>query len=164
MQTMVQNTTATTQKRDTKPQANKPQTTKVGGAKAEKSDDGDEDAPKKERVAYAGERNADGRLTKAPTDFDRKEHNPLKRPDFVSDDLYMTWKAGELEKHGNEMLERAKKLRTQAEQIQKYGDPAQRAQVKKAQKLVAAFAEMRAQLAKEGINIEDILAAGAPKA
>lgn len=155
----------TTAKPTAKPTAsNKPTTQRVAGStkpKAEGDADADEEEqPKKERTDYAGTRNADGRLTAVPTDFDRKEHKPLKRPDFVSDDLYQEWKAGQLEMHGNEMLERAKKLRAQAEAVRKYGDPAQRAKVKKVQKLADMFTQMREQLAKEGIKIEDILAMG----
>lgn len=129
--------------------------TKSKAAAADEDEDEDEDE-KKERVAYVGTRNADKRLTAVPTDFNPREHLPLKRPDFATEDLYLRFKSAQLRARGQQMLDRANKLDEQATQIQKFGDPAARAKVRKFQKLADTMKELKATLEKEGISLADL--------
>ena len=89
------------------------------------------------------------KLKEGPSDFDATKHKPLKPTDFEDEAVFLDWRAESLEK-------RAAKMRRQAEQLRKFGSMEDRAKVKKLMDMKAKMAELAAQLAAEGINMEDI--------
>ena len=115
---------------------------------------------KKIRVPYIDTelamKNDDGRLTEVPGDFDPKEHKAPKKTDFSEEHIYMRFRADELDRKSELMAGRAEKLREQSDNLEKYGDPAQRAKVKRAQRLKSQLAELEEALKAEDIDIDDL--------
>jgi len=130
-----------------------------------------EAAPKKEqpvkveRIAFIksdaakdhNDINDDDRFTHGDiTGYDTKLHKAPTRRDFANDFDFLLFRADLVELQANKFAERATKLRTQAEELQKYGDPAQRAKVKRAQRLRDQLAELREALEAEGIEVPEL--------
>lgn len=97
----------------------------------------------------AGER---VKLAEVPENFDAKIHSPLKARDFEHDYVYMRWQADQLE-------DKAKRLRSQAEQSEKLGDSKDRAKAKKLIAMTKRIEELKSQLADDGVDIDAILGA-----
>lgn len=114
------------------------------------------------RVAYveseeakaAGIVNADGKLTGAPVGYNYREHKAPKRADFADEADFYEFKAAVMEINAERFVKRAASLRDNAAAMRKYGDPAQRAMVRRRQKLQEQMAELDAQLAADGITLD----------
>lgn len=132
-------------------------------AKTKAENPGDVDTKKAEknrvkRIPYVESEGAqvdgEGLLTVVPTDFDTAKHKAPNRKHFATEDLYCEFRAIILETKVTAYTELAMKLRTQAEQIRQFGDPGQRAKVRRAQKLTDQLKALRDQLKSEGVEVD----------
>ena len=98
-------------------------------------------------------KDGNGRLTSMPVPFVPKEHKAPKRTDFANESTFMNFRADVLTARGNAILDNAKRLREEAVQVEKTGDPTKRALLKKAAKMRDSLAALEAQLKAEGIEI-----------
>ncbi len=129
--------------------------------KAEAPDKVDEEKAEKNRPARipyveseGAQVNEEGLLTAVPTDFDSAAHKSPNRKHFASEDLYCEFRAIQLEEKVAAYTEQAAKLRQQAAQIREFGDPGQRAKVRRAQKLTDQLKALREQLSAEGVDVD----------
>jgi len=79
--------------------------------------------------------------------FDPKVHRKLKDTNFSDPSLQLEWKADNYE-------QRAKALRVEAAQLRKLGTVQDRARAKKLIQMQAKIAELAAQLAADGVDVE----------
>jgi len=100
--------------------------------------------------------NDDGKLTGLPSDngFDGKLHLKPSREDYASDATFFDFRAEEMTTAANAALERAEQYTKMAEDIRKYGDPEARKKVAKLDKMAASIADMHAELAAQGVEID----------
>ena len=106
--------------------------------------------------------NADGKVTvsdPASHGYDRMNDEWLKRNDFANEQLWLTFKAADLRTHATAMLARADRMDLEAKAAAEFGDPVKRQQVKRAQKLASALADLRKQLEADGIDVAALLGA-----
>ncbi len=97
--------------------------------------------------------NEQGQLTAVPTDYVERKHLAPKRGDFAGEDLFLEWRAITFEARAMHLTEQAAKMRSQAEDIRQYGDPAQRAKVRRFQRLQDQILELKAELGDQGIEV-----------
>lgn len=104
--------------------------------------------------------NAEGKITGVPQGFDPKLHAPPKRDDFVNDADYTEFSSDVWQAKADHATKKAEDLRRIAKELREYGDPQQRKQVLKFQKMVNALKELKGTMAKSGISIslEELLA------
>lgn len=134
--------------------ASRPATTKTS-AKPGTKDASAGDTKKAVKVLHpALEPNDEGKptkkLTEVPSDFDPKLHKPLKKGDFENEAVFMRMKADELEA-------KAKKLREDAEVVEKLGNKADRAKAKKLRAMQEKMTDLRKQLEEQGIDVDELL-------
>lgn len=115
-------------------------------------------APPEPRVAYISVApkeilNEQGQLTAVPTDYKENKHLAPKRGEFAGEDLFLEWRAITFEVRAAHLSEQASKFRKQAEDIRQYGDPAQRAKVRRFQRLEEQIIGLRAELSEQGIEV-----------
>lgn len=148
---------------------------KVGGTKKVEKKDGEKKA-RKGRVELDYSKavdadgnsivNEDGKLTALPLTvgegdnvvfegWNPKKHKPLRKSDFAEEYMYMFFRAHVAQIRADQQAEKAKKLRKQAEQIQQFGDPKTRKKAKKLARMREQLAALEAELAGEGISLED---------
>ena len=113
-----------------------------------------------EKVDYTspeGSTNVDenGKLLAWPEDYKSSVHKPLKRDAFADESVWYHEKANQFEA-------KARKFRTEAEQITKLGGIKDRTTAKKLVKLHARLAEMAASLEAEGVDVSALLATMRP--
>lgn len=89
-----------------------------------------------------------------PENFDFKIHKSLKKRDFTADHLFYEYRALEMEF-------KAKSFRAQAEEAKKLGSAKDRSSAKRLVRLADKMTELKTQLSKQGINVEELLAAAA---
>lgn len=114
-----------------------------------------DEAPAK-RVPYlqaCSNVNAEGKIAGVPSDFDGSAHLTPKKDDFANPADYYEFRAVLAEAKAAEQTATAAKMREEAENIRKFGDPEMRAKAKKAAKLRETLAALEAQLQAEGIEI-----------
>ena len=93
----------------------------------------------------------DGKLDAVPgPDFRFDYYAPVKRTTFKSDELYLRHKA-------NELRWRASGLDKKADEAKLLGSTADRAKAKRLQKMQAKMADLRAELEKQGIDVDALL-------
>ena len=94
------------------------------------------------------------RLKAVPSDFSFTEHAPLKKGDFVSEDLYMEWKAALFDHRAVSLTSRANELRTEAAHQRKFCDPSTKSKFKRYAKLAEKMKELEAELKAAGVQVE----------
>lgn len=95
---------------------------------------------------------ASGKLTGTPVKWDPRLHLPLAKEAFASPAEFYEFKAWQSEESAKRSLERATKLRQDADNFRRFGDPEKRAKVKRAQRLKEQLAALEKQLREEGIE------------
>ena len=102
----------------------------------------------------------EGHITGVPEGYDPKEHLAPKRTDFVNDHDFLNFQADVFDAVAADKTARAKEYRAQATELAKYGDPEQRKQVQKFQKMVSALRELQGTMKKAGVEVslEELLA------
>ena len=85
-----------------------------------------------------------------PTDFDFDTMKGLKKKSFATEAAYYDYRA-------KEMDHKAAKFRVQAEEAKKTGSGAERNKAKKLVKLQSKMAELKAQLAAQGVDVDALL-------
>lgn len=121
-----------------------------------------EEKERPQRIAYqesdeakgANLLNEDGLLTGVPVDFDGDKHLRPNRKSFADEADFCEFRAMQDELEAQALTARAAKLREQAEQIRKFGDPGQRAKVRRAQKLAEQLKALQATLKADDIDID----------
>lgn len=109
-----------------------------------------------QRVPYinaCGNVNAEGKIAGVPSDFDGALHLTPKKGEFASAADYYEFRAVIAEAKAQEFAATATKMREEAENIRKFGDPELRAKAKKMAKMREQLAALEAQLQAEGINV-----------
>jgi len=86
-----------------------------------------------------------------PPEFDFKTHKTLKKKDFTADHLYFSHRAAEARF-------KAEQFDAQAEEAKKLGSAKDRGKAKRLIKLTEKMAELKEQLAGQGIDVEKLLA------
>ena len=138
----------------------KPENTATKPVKAPKAEKPKVERPKRQAYALsdaaASIRNSEGRLTGNPWDngYDEKTHFGPKRGEFASESDFLEFKASTLDRRAQAMVENAAKTREQAAEMRKYGDPAQRAKVRRRQRLLDQLTALNEQLKAEGILVD----------
>ena len=102
--------------------------------------------------------NEAGLLTRVPTIGDEyipRDMDRLARENFASEDLWLEHQANVFQIRGEGMIARAKRLRAEAENSRKFGDPESRKKLKRAAKLRDQLAILMAQLKSEGIEVDE---------
>jgi hypothetical protein len=94
------------------------------------------------------------RLKVVPTDFDFDKHESLRKGDFVSEHLYMEWKAAALDYRAAEFTKRSAELRTEAAHQRQFGDPSTKSKFKRHAKLMEKLKELEKELQAAGVQIE----------
>jgi len=115
------------------------------------SDDGKRQGrPKMDKKPYL----EDGapKLKEWPADFDSRVHKPLKVEDFEAEDVFWLKRAEIYD-------QKAADCRTKAELFTKFGSADQRKAIEKMSKLSSQLELLKSQLAGEGVNVADVLAA-----
>lgn len=117
-----------------------------------------EATPPEPRVAYISVApkeilNEQGQLTAVPTDYKENKHLAPKRGEFAGEDLFLEWRAITFEVRAAHLSEQAVKFRKQAEDIRQYGDPAQRAKVRRFQRLEEQILALKGELKEQGIEV-----------
>lgn len=92
-----------------------------------------------------------------PEGFDFKINKPLKKRDFTADHLFYEYRALEMEF-------KAVGFRAQAEEAKKLGSAKDRSSAKRLIKLQDKMGELKEQLTKQGVNVEELLANAAKEA
>ena len=119
-----------------------------------------EKAAKAPRVPYPGlkdEAGNDVKLASAdiPADFNPRQHLPLQRKHFASEDLYFTVRA-------NHARKQAAFFDAKAEEAKKVGNVADKARARRLIKMQEKMAELRKQLEAQNIDVDELLAKVAP--
>lgn len=96
--------------------------------------------------------------------FDDEKFERLSREDFATEPLWLTFKARSYRARAAKLIEAADRMERDAANGNRFGDPAKRAQVKKLQKVAAAYAELRKALAAEGIDVDSLVDGTKPQA
>lgn len=108
-------------------------------------------APKKaKRTEYPGIGGDAYPFKEVPADFDYDAHKPLKKRDFAEDYVYLEYKAAECEA-------KAAQFRKEAEECKKLGSSSARAAAKRLVKMTEKMAELQAQLAAAGVDVDALL-------
>jgi len=94
--------------------------------------------------------NPTGKLTAVPEDFDRRKHIPLRKGDFKDSAMYLDWRAAQCEVD-------AVKFRQQATEERALGNASDRAKAKRLKSLHDRFAQLQAELAGAGVDVDAIL-------
>lgn len=141
---------------------------KVGGAAGASGKPEGTTKPKKEKKVRtvfdlksvpAEEKNEDGELVVSkPTGFDFSLHKPLKKSAFQNSFDADLHRADMIDYRAARMKAVATKIRDKAEKMSKLGDEKTAKAFKKANKIAAQMAALKAQLAAAGLNINDIMA------
>lgn len=100
-----------------------------------------------------------GKLTRVPLltkEFVQSEHKRLARTDFVTEDLFLEHQANLCENRAQALAARAIELRAEADRTRKCGDPEARKKMKRAAKLMEQLKLLKDQMAKDGINLDDL--------
>lgn len=98
------------------------------------------------------------RLKEIPADFDSKVHKPIRRQDLENEAPLLDQMAARHE-------EAARKLRAEAEAARTLGSAADRAKMKRLQRMREQMAKLEGELASiPGVDIEKLRAQSAPKA
>tara|TARA_R110002096_G_C14661938_1_gene728435 strand:- start:28495 stop:28920 length:426 start_codon:yes stop_codon:yes gene_type:complete len=97
---------------------------------------------------------AEGKIVGVPEGYDSKEHLAPKRTDFANDADFLDFQANIFDAVAAEKSERAEMYRTQATELRKYGDPEQRKQVQKFQKMAEALKALQGTLASSGVEVD----------
>lgn len=105
-------------------------------------------------VAPPVERGEDGLLKQVPETFDPEKHLIPRRKDFGDEVIYHEFKAARFESEAAEMTNRASVARSKAQELRDYGDPAQRAQIKKFNKYLENLKELRDSLKESGHDLD----------
>ncbi len=107
----------------------------------------------------------EGHITAVPEGYDPKEHLAPKRTDFANDADFLEFQAGVFEAVAADKAARAKEYRKQATELRKYGDPEQRKQVQKFQKMVSALKELQGTMKAAGVEVslEELLSDADPE-
>lgn len=106
--------------------------------------------------------NPEGLLTVANVGeygYDEGKHEQLERSDFADDKNWLTFRAAQLRARAAKMIAKAEQLEQEANSTGLVSDPAKRAQIKKVQKMAASLEAIKAQLAKEGIDVDSLFGA-----
>lgn len=139
----------------------KTETKKVGGGeKAEK-------AEKKGREPFAVNTavnaegasvvNSDGKLTSVPENWSNKDHKPLKRDDFASDDVFLDFRAKVAEIRAARYTKDAQRYHRKAERLRTFGDEATRKAVTKLEKYQTEMAKLIEQMQKDGHDVGKLM-------
>lgn len=88
--------------------------------------------------------------------WDRKVHKGLRKTDFADQAVYMEWQASQLDLRAASITAQATKLRKEAELARTVGTPEQRKKVAKLLKMKEAQAALRAELAKDGVDLSGL--------
>ena len=105
--------------------------------------------------APQAELDAEGRLTCLPSAWDIDKHEPLKKGDFATEDLFLGWKAAYYDQRAKFFTARAAKIRSDMEALKKFGSPETRKKVRRAQKLAEQLAALNEALKNEGVILPD---------
>lgn len=89
-----------------------------------------------------------------PTGFDWDKNKPMKKRQFTSDAIYYEHRA-------EQMTYKADAFRAKAKEIAALGSRADQAKAKKMLKLSNKIAELKAELAGQGIDVEELMKAAA---
>lgn len=114
---------------------------------------------KVKRVDYPGLTDSEGnavKLTSIPEDYNPKIHKPLKKTNFADESVFLIARAERLE-------QMAVKLRKEAETVKNLGSTAQRQSARKLMKMQESMATLMANLSAQGVDVQALLAAVAPK-
>jgi len=112
-------------------------------------------APRVSYMEVATALNDEGKLTEVPTDFDTSKHLKPSKDDFAHPALFMEFRAAEAEAKAADLTASAEKYRAEADNLRKFGDPETRKKAKRAAKLREQLADLEAQLAEEGVTVDD---------
>lgn len=95
--------------------------------------------------------------------YDEEKHEALAKEDFASEANWNRFRARQLRARAASLIEKAERLERDAE-LGAAGSGETKTKLRRMGKLVDAMADLRAQLAKEGIDVDALLAAKAAKA
>lgn len=99
------------------------------------------------------------KLSGVPVNFNYQKHQPLAKTDFLSEAHYWSQKAEISQQFADRYIASAAKYRKMAENMGKFTNDKDRKRVAKLEKMRAEFLALKAELAKDGINLEDDAAA-----
>ena len=108
-------------------------------------------------MPFHGLKNEQGetiKLKEVPETYDEKVHRPLRKENFEGDDWYYIHKAEQLEAQ-------AQWNRKQAEDYRKLGGVQDRAKAKRLLDMQSRMAELKAQLAADGVDVEALMGGNA---
>lgn len=106
------------------------------------------------KAVYAGgTRNTEGKLTDVPTDFDGSKCKPLRKKDFEKESNYLRHAGALMQVRGQDIVDKGVKWLAKAEQLDKFGDPAQLKKAQKLSRLRDQLVKLEAECEEEGIEV-----------
>lgn len=107
-------------------------------------------------ASFTGKKDANGKLMEIPSTWNPKEFKPLSRKEFASDDVFLDFRAQDLELKIERVVKLAKDLRVRASNLRKFGDEKTRKKAAKLQRMREQMAALEKELESEGVTAEDI--------
>jgi hypothetical protein len=86
--------------------------------------------------------------------YDPKEHVPPKKDEFAEEFHFMRFRADQLEKQAADCVERAAKLRKQADFNEKHPDERKRNAVRRMARMRQTYQDLMEELKREGIEVD----------
>ena len=106
--------------------------------------------------------NPEGKIVGIPEGYNSKEHLAPKRAEFANEADYMDFQANIFESVIASKQARIAKLRANAEELRKYGDPTVRKEVARGRKLAEQLIAIKKSLGSSDVDFDvDALLAGA---
>jgi len=97
-------------------------------------------------------------LTEIPASFDWAKHRPLKQKDFANKGFYLRFRAAQFMHSAEVATANAEKATKAAIRFETVGDEKTAKKVKRAERIAKQLAELQAELAEQGIDLDTISA------
>lgn len=104
-------------------------------------------------IFEGGTKNEEGKHTEAPADFDFGKFKPIKKTDFLSDDIYLDHQENICRAKVDIFTCKADKCARDAAKLRTLGDPATRKKAMKLSKMRESLKELERQLVEDGVDM-----------
>ncbi len=105
-------------------------------------------------VFTGGTKNEEGKHTEAPADFDFVKYKPIKKTDFLSDEIYLDHQEIICRAKAESYTLKAEKCAKQAATMRELGDPETRKKAFKLQKMREQLAALELSLTEDGVDLD----------
>lgn len=103
--------------------------------------------------------NEEGKLTSVPSNFDPKNHKPLKKAIFVDEATYLDYRAWDEARKADRFLKKSARMTARAERLRKFGDDKMRKKADRAARMREQLKTLEAEMTEAGVDLDDVFGA-----